>query len=200
MLLGEFAAALVTVIVPALLPTALGLKITLNDMLCPALTVIGVSDPVKLNPAPLSLICAMVTLEFPEFVKVTLCVAEDPVFTFPKAMLVVLKASACIAATPVPLSAIAAGEVGALLTTLILPVAAPAAAGLNCTLKLPVWPDISVIGSANLPMLNPRPVTLTWLTDSVPVPVFCNWIVCEAGEPTVTFPKLALDGVIPDAG
>lgn len=52
-----------------------------------------------------------------------------------------------------------------------------------------------MIGSAKFPMLNPLPVTLTWLIDSVPVPVFCSWKVCEAGEPCVTFPKLALGGV-----
>jgi len=133
---GEPGALLVTVTVPALLPAVAGLKSTLNDVLCPALKVIGVPAPVTLNPAPLSLICEMVTFAFPESVKVTFCVADDPVFTFPNVMFVVLKVSACVATAPVPLSAIAAGEFGALLTMLTLPMAGPAAAGLNCTLKL----------------------------------------------------------------
>jgi len=199
MVLGDDA-VLVTVTEPVSLPATLGLKITLNVVLCPALRLTGVLAPVIANPVPLSLICEIVTFEFPEFVKVTFCVAVDPIFTFPKAILVVLKVKACVAATPVPLSAIAAGEFGALLTMLTLPVTTPAAAGLHCTLKLLVWPGVNVIGRANLPMLNPVPVTLTWLTANVPVPVFCNWMVCEAGEPAVTVPKFALDGVIPNAG
>lgn len=67
-------------------------------------------------------------------------------------------------------------------------------------MKLLVCPDESVTGSANVPRVNPLPVTPTWLTVNVPVPLFCNWIVWEAGDPTVTFPKLALDGVTPNAG
>lgn len=99
-----------------------------------------------------------------------------------------------------PLSPIVAGEFGALLTKLTLPVTAPAAAGSNCTLKLLVCPDESVTGKANVPKVNPLPVTPICVTLNVPVPLFCNWIVWEAGDPTVTFPKLALAGVALNAG
>jgi hypothetical protein len=51
-------------------------------------------------------------------------------------------------------------------------------------------------GSARFPVLNPLPATLTCETVSVPVPEFNNCIVWVLGEPTVTFPKLALAGVI----
>ena len=174
MLLGEPDAVLVTVTEPLSLPAALGLNTTLKPIFWPALRVTGVLAPLRLNPVPLSLICDTVTLAFPEFVNVTLCVAEDPAFTLPKAIFVVLNVNVCVATTPVPLSAIAAGEFGALLTMLTLPVTAPADAGLNCTLKLLVCPDDSDIGKANVPVLNPLPVTLTWLTVNVPVPLFCN--------------------------
>ena len=91
MVLGEPDAVLVTVTEPLSLPAAPGLKITLNVILCPGLRVTGVFAAVKVNAAPFSLMLETVTFEFPELVTVTLCVAEDPAFTFPKEMLVVLK-------------------------------------------------------------------------------------------------------------
>ena len=56
------------------------------------------------------------------------------------------------------------------------------------------------IGSGRVLVLNPLPVTLTCVIVSVPVPLFVNLIVCVLGEPTVTVPKLALDGVMVSAG
>jgi len=129
--MGEPVAVLVNVTVPASLPAALGLKITLRVILCPAASVTGVFAPVSVNPAPLSLIWEIVTLALPELVTETLCVDDDPVFTFPKPRLVALNVSTCVAATPVPLRATTAGEFGALLTMLTLPLAVPADAGAN---------------------------------------------------------------------
>jgi hypothetical protein len=67
----------------------------------------------------------------PELVTVTLSVDVLPVFTFPNPRLVVLNESDCVAATPVPVRATNAGEFGALLMMLMLPLAAPAAVGAN---------------------------------------------------------------------
>ena len=120
-----------TVIVPVALPAAAGLKITPNVRLCPAVRVTGVPAPVRVNPAPLSVICKTVTLALPEFFTVTLCVDDEPVFTFPKPRLVVLNVSNCVAAIPVPLRLITAGELGALLTMVTLPLAVPADVGAN---------------------------------------------------------------------
>lgn len=129
--MGETVAVLVTVTVPVSPPAALGLKITPNVRLCPALRVTGVPAPLRVNPAPLSVICEILTLALPESVTVTLCVDDDPVFTFPKPRFVVLNVSNCVAATPVPLRAITAGEFGALLTMVTLPLAVAADAGAN---------------------------------------------------------------------
>jgi len=193
---GEPGALLVTVTVPEAVPAALGLNSTPKDRVCPAVSVTGAPAPLRVNPAPLSVICVTVTLEFPVFVTVTFCVEELPVFTFPKLRLVVLNESDCVAATPVPVSAINAGEFGALLTTVILPLAEPAAVGENCTVKFAEPPAATFKGSANVPVLKLPPATLTWVTVRVPVPEFSNWMDCVLGVPTVTFPKLALAGVI----
>lgn len=56
------------------------------------------------------------------------------------------------------------------------------------------------MGSNKVPVLKPLPATLTCVTVRVPVPLLVNWKVCVAGEPTVTFPKLALEGVIVKPG
>lgn len=128
---GEPVAVLVTVTEPESLPAVVGAKITLNARLCPAVSVTGVLAPLSVNPAPFSVILETLTLAFPEFVTVILCVEVDPVFTFPKPRFVVLKVSTWVADTPVPLKAMSAGEFGALLTIVTLPLAAPADAGEN---------------------------------------------------------------------
>jgi len=43
----------VTVTVPVALPAAVGVKVTLNVVLAPAVSVTGVVMPLKLNPVPL---------------------------------------------------------------------------------------------------------------------------------------------------
>lgn len=49
-------------------------------------------------------------------------------------------------------------------------------------------------------MLNPLPVTVACVIDSVPVPLLLTWMLWVLGDPTVTFPKLTLAGVIVSAG
>jgi hypothetical protein len=126
------------------------------------------------NPVPVSVILETVTLAFPEFVTVTLKLDVLPVFTLPNARLVVLKDRVCVAAIPVPLRAISAGVLGALLTTDTLPLEAPAALGANCTVRFAALPAAMFNGSASVPVLKPVPVTLTCETVSVPVPEFSN--------------------------
>ena len=127
---GDPLALLVSVTLPAALPAVVGLKITLKVKLCDAERVTGTAAPVKENPAlPLRPIWVIFTLAFPVFVTVTPCVDEVPVVTLPKLRLFALSDSVCVAAIPLPLNAIVAGEFGAVLTTLTLPVALPATVG-----------------------------------------------------------------------
>lgn len=70
----------------------------------------------------------------PEFVSVIVCELLPPVVTFPK-LTAVGEAESCgcvgCVCVPVPLRAMLAGELEALLTIETLPVAAPAVVGLN---------------------------------------------------------------------
>ena len=77
----------------------------------------------------------MFTTAFPELVSVTFCEELLPTAIFPNGTfvgLIVKPGCDCVA---VPLSGIASGEPGALLTIDTLPVAAPAAVGENFTLN-----------------------------------------------------------------
>jgi len=60
-----------TVSAPLAAPVADGVKITLNVVLCPAVSVIGGVVPVTLNPLPLAAALDTVTVSPPVFVTVT---------------------------------------------------------------------------------------------------------------------------------
>lgn len=98
--------------------------------------------------------------------------ADEPVFTLPKPIFVVLKVSVCVAVTPVPDKEMAVGELGALLTIVTLPVAEPADDGANWTLKLLDWPAARLMGNASVFVLKPLPATLTCEMVKVPLPLF----------------------------
>jgi len=69
----------------------------------------------------------MLTLELPELVSVTVCVALLPTVTFPKLRLAGLAVRKEVRATPLPLRAILVGELEASLTRDRLPVTLPGA-------------------------------------------------------------------------
>ena len=114
----------------------------------------------------------IVTSEFPELVTVMDLVELVPVSMLPNARLLALNESVCVAAIPVPLNPMLFGLVGALLTIETEPLAAPAAAGLNTTLKLVDWLALRLIGRDKELVLNPLPLTFTCEMLSVPVPLF----------------------------
>jgi len=67
----------------------------------------------------------------PVFVIVSVCVDEVPVFTFPKLKLFALKLRVSVAATPAPVKATVAGDPGALLVMVRLPLVLPVDVGEN---------------------------------------------------------------------
>ena len=197
---GEPLALLATMTLPVTLPAEIGLNNTPNAKVCVADNVTGVPAPVNVKPVPLLEICEMVTFELPTFVTVTLCEAELPSFTLPKLTLLVLNERVCDAAVPVPFSEITAGEPGALLTREALPLAAPAADGANCRLKLLDCPAFSEMGRVAPLLLKPLPATLICEMVRTPVPELVTFMVCEFEEPTEMLPKLTDDGVMLMAG
>jgi hypothetical protein len=130
----------------------------------------------------------------PELVRVTVTGSLLLTVTFPKLMLAGLAASNRV--TPVPERETAAGELVALLTTERLPVRLPVVVGAKATLTVVVWPAARVRGSESPLRVNPAPVKLACETVTLAVPVLDRVTVWGLLVlPTVTFPKLRLDGL-----
>jgi len=109
----------------------------------PALT------PLALNPTPDTVTVEIVTFEFPLFVSVAPSELLPLTFTLPKLRLVGLVPSRDVVATPVPLKAIASGELGALPTSDTLPERLPTPAGAKATLKFVLCPGLRVKGKVS---------------------------------------------------
>jgi hypothetical protein len=82
---------------------------------------------------------------------VSLFVADIPVFTLPKPIFVELKERVFVCATPVPLRATEAGEFGALLRILTVPVRLLAVVGANTALKVTLLLGATVLGTLRPP-------------------------------------------------
>jgi len=89
--------------------------------------------------------------------------AEVPAFTLPKATAAGLADKVVVLATPVPLTAMVAGEFRALLLRLMPPEMLPALSGAKRTLKVLLWPAAIVSGVFKPKTEKPTPVPLSWL-------------------------------------
>ena len=83
-----------------------------------------------------------------------------PTRTFPKVKFGGVAVKVSVAAAPVPLRGIVIGEFGALLVSVILPVALPVDVGEKFALNVVFFPALIVIGTLSPVMLKPVPVTL----------------------------------------
>ena len=93
---------------------------------------------------------------------------------------------------PVPLNEIVAGELVAVLTTLMLPATAPVVAGAKLAVSGKLWPAASVTPVEKPVTLNPTPAAATWEMLTLPVPVLVNVMACDAELPTNMLPKFKL--------
>ena len=188
---------LLTFNLPVAAPAAVGLNCTLNVTVCFGLSVTGRLAPERLNPPPLIVAAVIFTGDVPVDVSVTVCVPVEPTATFPKLTAPGLTASCgVVAAVPVPLkvTAVVAPEDELLLTT-NLPVAAPAAVGLNCTFRVTACFEFSVNGKLAPLNVKPLPLIDAAVTFTGPVPVDISVTAWDPVEPTATFPKLRLPGL-----
>jgi hypothetical protein len=146
---GEFGASLTSEIDPVTPPPFAGAKTALNDLLPPALIVIGSEGrPVMLKPEPSTFACEIVTAAEPPLVRLIVCELLFPVVTVPKFALEGLALSApCV---PTPMSAIFNGEPGASFVIEMLPVAEPVPLGANFAVNDVLWPADSVVAARPL--------------------------------------------------
>jgi len=120
---------------PVTVSVVVGLKATFIAVDCPGVSVSGVVIPLVFTSLALTVICEIVTVAFPVLVTETLLELELPALILPKARLVGLADRVTDAATPVPVKDTLAGELGALLEMLTVPVRLPAVVGANSALK-----------------------------------------------------------------
>ena len=110
-----------------------------------------------------------------------------------------LNAAVAVADVPVPLRAITTVLlVEEVLATVICPVAAPVATGLNCTSKSKVPPAGTVMGRAAWPLrAKPCPLTLSWVIWTGPESPLLKVTVPFEVLPTVTLPNTIVEGDAP---
>lgn len=179
---------------PVAAPAALGVKTAENEALLPALIVIGMPVPLMLNPVPEGEALLIVNVAVPAFVSVTDRVPALPTDTLPKATLAGLIVSWGSVAVPDPDKAIESGELGALLTIEMPPVALPAAVGENLAVNDVLCPAFSVNGAVSPVMLNPVPDALPAEIATLAVPEFVRVTLTDPLAPTSKLPKLMLVG------
>ncbi len=167
-------ALLVSVSIPASVPAAVGLYVTVKLTDCPAANVAGTVRPVTVTPVPVNDILVIEADPAPVFASFTVCVAWLPTATLPKATDAGVAVSAAEAAAAVPPTLMLIGDPTALLVTVILPAKVPAAVGLYAAVKLAVFPAAKLRGSV-IPETTTLPTddaTLEIVTCAVPV--FCS--------------------------
>lgn len=177
-------------IFPETFSEAVGLKVTLMDVLWPAPSVSGVVMPLAVTSFALTVTWESVTLELPLFVIVTGLELEVPALMLPKAMLEGLAERVTVAAVPVPLKATALGEFGALLAIVTLPVKLPELVGAKSTLNDAVPPAAMVAGVVNPLTLKPLPLSATCEMVSAADPVFVIVKLWDLVCPSTMLPKL----------
>jgi hypothetical protein len=134
---------LVKLTLPVTLPLAVGANFTEPATLAPAAMFRGSVKPETETPAPDGVMAETVRAAVPVLRSVSACVEDVPVVTLPNAIEVGETVS--VACVPVPVNATVA--VGALLVTVMLPVAAPAVLGSKLTVAVAAWPAAKVKGT-----------------------------------------------------
>src|SRR5215472_19105327 len=112
----------------------------------------------------------MVTLEPPVLVTVSERDLLLPRVTLPKLRVVGFDPSAP-AVTPVPVRGMVRVGLEALEVMVTEPVALPAAVGVKVTLKVALWPAVSVRGAVMPLMVKPAPLIATWEMVTLEPPV-----------------------------
>src|SRR5437667_10966087 len=107
---GELEALETTERLPVTLPAEFGVKATPKVKLCPGTKVSGRFNPLTLKAEPVRLAWVMLTLESPELLSVSDCVALFPTCTLPKLRREEVTCSTPGGAMPVPDSGIESAE------------------------------------------------------------------------------------------
>jgi hypothetical protein len=180
--------------VPASVPAAPGLYVTVRLASFPGARVTGTANPETLTPEPEKVIPEIVTLPVPVLVNCTVFFTSLPTETVPNATDAGERLSTedIVVVVPVPIPLRATDMVGsrALLVIVIVPLSAPFEVGLKRTLMVVLWPPLKAIGRWGPEAVNSGPATAMPEMIRIPVPVLVNVTVFVLLWPTVKSPKL----------
>ena len=184
----------VTVTVPLALPAAVGVNVTLNVVYAPEAKVIGVVTGLKLKPVPLMATLEIVTDDPPVFV-----IFVDKVWLLPTVTLPKLKLDGFGDRSPgeiaVPDSETPSVGFDPFEVIVTVPLALPAAVGVNVTLNVVYAPAAKVIGVVTGLKLKPVPLMATFEIVTDDPPLFVIFVDKVWLLPTVTLPKPRLAGL-----
>jgi hypothetical protein len=138
-------------------PLTVGLKVTVNEVLCPAAKVKGKESPLKLNPVPLATAAEIVRLVPPVLVRVSDRLALAPTWTLPNARAVGFGVRVPWV-VPVPERAMLRLGFEPFEVILTPPLADPLAVGLKVTVNEVLCPAAKVKGKERPLKLNPVPL------------------------------------------
>jgi len=193
---GEPDAFVVSEMLPEALPEEAGAKTALNVVLLPG-EMVWAEKPVTLKPLPATLSCETARFALPVFVRVTVCELLLPTATLPKLTLDGVTDSCDCA--PVALRAIVVGEPGAFVVSEMLPETLPEEVGAKTAFNVTLLPA-EIVWAERPVMPKPAPAALNCEIVRFALPVFVRVTVCELLPPTLTLPKLTLDGVTVSCG
>ena len=149
--------------------------------------------PVKLKPAPLGVIWEIVSNDSPVFISVSERLELPPLITFPKLRFVGLAAS-WPGVRPVPARGTLSAAFDAFDVMARLPLTALPVVGAKVTLKLTLWPALTLSGTLKPLALKPVPVALAAEIVTLEPPELVSVSVIVRELPTCTLPKARLDG------
>jgi hypothetical protein len=193
-----FEALDVTLTLPLALPADAGVNVTVKVALWPDVKVTGVVIPLKLNPVPLTATWEIVTLAPPVLVNVSDSDCLFPTVTLPNPRLVGFDPNVP-GATPVPDRGLVSVGLDPFDVSVTLPVALPADAGVNVTVKVALCPAVSVTGVVIPLRVKPAPLIVAEEIVTLTPPVLVTVSDRDCLFPTVTLPKLRLVGFAPKA-
>jgi hypothetical protein len=190
---GESVALLLSEAVPLNVPIAVGAKVTLKEVLWPALSVSGKLRSPSLKPVPEMLALEIVTAAVPVLVMITENTVLCPTSVLPKFSLFGL--SARVIVTPVPARRSVLSESVALPLSETVPLKVPVVVGAKVTLKEVTWPTFSVTGRLRSLSLKAVPETLALEMVTAVAPMLK--IITGRIEvwPTTVLPNFRLVGV-----
>jgi hypothetical protein len=180
--------------VPLADPLTVGLKVTVNEVLCPAAKVKGKESPLKLNPVPLATAAEIVRLVPPVLVRASDRLELAPTWTLPKARAVGFGVNVPWV-VPVPERETFRVVFDAVEVMAILPLAVPDVVGEKSAVNEVLWPAAKVNGRDRPLKLNPGPLAAAAEMVRLVPPEFVN--VSDSGfeVPTCTLPNASLLGL-----